>query len=328
MKRKEFFPILTLVALLIVSTALAAAPATDSAADTAYDDGWQDGDNGGTGLQGWFFQVAAQGNAGFFVGTSTNNGDGDSNGDGDIDTNGRAWGLWANSLGSAEARRFLNSPLAVGEELKIQMDNGWVNTGSRVQFQLLNSGNAMLFQVEFLGGGPSNYWVEDRSGAARDTGVGFTDEGLTIQFSLTDADSYSVTLTRLDGGGNATLTGDLIDWGSGIDVSKINLKNANAGEFSQRDLFFNDIVVSQPTAVELVSLQRHAAPQRHPPGLGDGHRAGQPGVQRLPRRVAGGRAAAPERQPHPRPGARLARRRRVHLARRDGAAGNHLLLLA
>lgn len=220
--------------------------ASDDASDSAYDDGWQASDNGGSGYNSWTFANGS--NSGFFTASSTSNGNGDGNGDGDIDTGGRAWGLFANSGETAAATRsFMTGSLDIGNRFEISMDNGFVDNGSTVGFGLQNAAGNNLVEYFFVGGN-SNYTVNADSVSG--TTPGFTDEGMTLTFTVTDADSFTLTIDELaDGiGVNHTVTGDFL---SAPDqrIAQIRMFNFNAGGGGERNLFFNSIsAVPEPSA--------------------------------------------------------------------------------
>jgi hypothetical protein len=254
----------------ITRGAWAAAPASDSASSPAYDsvaaggNGWVTGDNGGTGFGAWDLgaSIANSNNDGLFIGSSANNGNVPS---GNIDTAGRAWGLFASgSNGVANAfavgyRPFTGGVLSVGQTVTLKMDNGFIDSAGSgmVGFVLMNSdpvsGNA-LFSVlpnsntrfEFLFvGGTNVYQIARGDGAGSytmlDTGIGFTDGGLSIVFTLTGTNSYSLSIN-----GGAPLTGTL-GGTSGESLNGIAVFNYIAGHDSTHDAFFNSLAVLQPT---------------------------------------------------------------------------------
>lgn len=152
-----------------------------------------------------------------------------------------AWGLWANSGGVADAVRTFDAALGTGDTFKIDMDNGWVESGGTVGLGLRNSADENRLEVYFVAGN-TNYTVHDNSGA-RDSGVPFTDEGLHIEVTITGADSYSITIFRLEDGTSATLTGTLGGTTSTA-IDRVRLFNANAGSGTERNLFFNNIAIN------------------------------------------------------------------------------------
>lgn len=240
--------------IICVSSALASNVASDNAADTAYDDPypqWITGDNGGTGFGAWTLNTA--GNGGFFTGDSTQNGFVPSGG---INTAGRSWGMWANSdPGPAEIvayRGFTGGSLSIGQTFTIDMDSGW-NDG--VQGFVLRSGtdtssknNGARF--EFLQISGQGYSVF--GSVFTNTAVGWTDGGLRISFTLTGADTYSVTITGLVSGASQTLTGTLGGTGgAGIDSVALYDENINSG--GNFDLYFNSMaVIPEPSTLVLV----------------------------------------------------------------------------
>ena len=242
---------LTVVLALLVSGPFCnpamALLASDDASNTTYDDGLQGTDNGGSGFNSW--SLSSGGNSGFFVASSTGNGDGDGNSDGDIDNSGRAWGLFANSGDTASAvRGFTTGALDVGNRLSISMDNGFVDSGSTVGFGLQNAAGDNLVEYFFVGGN-TNYTVNALSVSG--TTPGFTDEGMKLTFTVTDSDSFSLTVDELvDGEGvNHTVTGDFFN-NADQRIAQIRFFNANAGFNGSNNLFFNSVTaIPEPSAV-------------------------------------------------------------------------------
>jgi len=247
-----FVVIIAAIAMGVVGQAEATTVAWDTASDPVYDL-WDTGDNGGTGFGAWTLS-GSFGNSGHFVGSSTINGNGDSNSDGDIDTpTERAWGLWSHPGYVADAKRPFDSSLLVGDTFRIDMDSGWVegNPGT-VGFALQNSLGENLWEYYFVGG-EATYTVND-GGGPQATGLGFTDEGMRIDFTLGAGDTYSVTVTTREGN-SETLGGSLMAAGGGSDVSGVRLFNAGAGGGSPRNLSFNSMGIdSVPDAGSTLGL--------------------------------------------------------------------------
>ena len=213
----------------------------DQASEATYADGWQSGDNGGTGMTDW--TLSTTGSAGSFTGSSTGNGNGDNNSDGDINTGGKAWGLWANSGGQSNAVRNFAINWPSGTAFSLKMDNGFINSGGTVGFGLQNTSGENLFEFYFAGGS-SNYTYDDATGAHASS-VGFTDEGLQLQVTLTSATAYQLVVTPL-GGASTTYSGNLKNPAGGQSVNRLRLFNANAGNGSGNDAFFNSPGVCFP----------------------------------------------------------------------------------
>ncbi len=241
--------------LLSLSVCLAANVAFDSAADLVYDDGWQDGDNGGFGFGPWRHTLTSTNPSenGFFVGTSTANGDGDTNADGDIDrplVNGRSWGTYTNNSQFAIANRsFMGGPLSVGQPLSLEMDNGFIRQGGfngRIGFSLLNSGNIALMNFLFEGG-DTNYKVFSDSNSG--TTPGFTDEGLSLTFTLTDPDSFRLDIDAIANGAGVdhVVTGDFSDPNTNdIGITQIQLFNLDNAAGASFDAYFNSMAIGVP----------------------------------------------------------------------------------
>jgi len=213
----------TLAAVLALSlcafgSAFAAGIANDDVDQTAYDDGWQNGDNGGSGWSaGWSLQNT--GNSGFFLADSTGNGSSPS---GDINgVNDDAWGMFATDGGLTEAFRGFSGALSVGDVFSIDLDNGLVQSGGTVGISLRNNNGDNLWEYYFQGG-DANYTINAQGGEV-DTGIGFSDDGFTLAFTLTDSDSFSLTVN-----GGTPFTGDLFANGD-QNLTNVRVFNFNAG---------------------------------------------------------------------------------------------------
>ncbi|NNE27171.1 MAG: hypothetical protein HKN09_10030, partial [Saprospiraceae bacterium] len=177
---------------------------------------------------------------GLFVGNSTSNGNGDDNSDGDINSAGVAFGFYANNGKFSEASRAFDSAMSNGDIFCIDMDNGFIDNGATVGFGLQNSSDENLIEFFFIGGDPA-YSLND-SGGVFSTGIGFSDEGFTIKFTQTAAGVVDVVIIDLGSGVSTEFPGrNLFNPGGGQEISKIRMFNANAGNGSTNDLYFNNI---------------------------------------------------------------------------------------
>jgi hypothetical protein len=238
---------------IVLATAVsvhAADLASDVSTDSAYADGWQNGDNGGTGFGAWSWSVPTNtANSGYFLGSSAGNGDGDGNLDDDINDGGNAFGIYANSGGAVAVRTFTGGGLTVGQQFTLSFDNGFVDPSTSVGFVLEDSSSNDLLDFRFTGGN-ANYTVFDNSGSV-DTGIGFTDEGLNLTFTLTGANSYSLLIAPLVGT-STNITGTLLNSG---DVEQVRIFNINAGSGSSFDMYVNDLqVIPEPSTMALTGL--------------------------------------------------------------------------
>ncbi len=223
--------------------------AADDASDAAYSAGWSG--NGGFGFGAWTFANSA--GAGQFIGSSTNNGDGDGNGDQDIDTGGSSsFGLFSEASSLSEAfRNFAFGSLSTNSTFRLSLDSGFLNgagdPGPDGSFGFgLRSGGVNRFEFFFVGG-TSFYQINDSTNS--NTSVGFTDEGLDLEFTLTSADTYSFTISPLGGGGASTVTGTLDGAaGSGIDNLRLfSFSNQTFPGNGASDGFFNSFSVEEQT---------------------------------------------------------------------------------
>jgi hypothetical protein len=234
--------------------------ASDNAADPAYSGGIAN-QNGGTGFSNWV-EVAQDGPAGSgsFIGDATQNGYIPSGGA--INTSGKSWGLYGNS-GNTEVlyRNFTGGSLSIGQSFDIGMDNGYVNSDGGVDGFVLRNGtdtssknNGQRFEFLFIGGDADYYIATNSTSPLVDTGVSYTDGGLLLDFTLTGADSYSLSITGLTSGASAIVSGVLGGTpSSGID--SVALYNQNAGSGGNYDLYFNQMaIVPEPSTVALVTV--------------------------------------------------------------------------
>lgn len=240
------FVIALCIAALSGSVACSALVASDNAGSYS---SWANGNNQGNGFGAWQLSPDPNtGSAGFFIGDSANNGTPTS---GNINTSGKAWGLYGNSGNTASAiRPFTGGALAAGQQFLIQMDNGNIQTGGTVGFGLQNSSGANRFEFYFVGGG-SGYTI-NIGGSIINTGIGFTDDGLTLVFSQQSANDWSLSVTPAGGSTSqfsSTVSGfDL----AASDISQLRLFNFNGGSVSANDAFYNNIqVVPEPTTIAL-----------------------------------------------------------------------------
>ncbi len=197
--------------------------------------------NGGSGFGTWTFIPASNNaNAGRFIGTSTNNDDGDSNMDGDIDTGGDAWGLFANGGGLSEAFRLFTTDMDVDDRFSINMDNGFIDNGATVGLALQRDDGTNLLEIFFVGGN-SFYTYNDADGVTNST-IGFTDEGINIRVDITGESggtyAHTTTITDIAGGTFHSKSGNFSATGQ---VGRLRLFNANAGSGSMKDQFFNSL---------------------------------------------------------------------------------------
>lgn len=243
--------------LLFSSGVQAATIATDNAANSVYT-AWDPGDNGGTGWTGgWSFRnqgntvlTIPNGQRGWFAGDSRGNDNiaGDTNGDFDINTPssaaGKAWGLYSNgtTLDQVYAIRPF-SALAVGNTIKWDIDNGNIATGQVVGLRLLSNAsdiNSRVFEHRFVGG-DANYTAF--GSPTQTTSIGFTREGLSVEYTLTSLTTYSLKVTRKVDGITQTLSGNNVN---GNPIVALAFKNQFAGSGANSDAFLNNISIMSP----------------------------------------------------------------------------------
>lgn len=247
------FVFLVVFCFATTEQALAILVAQDDASQAAYDapNNWSVGDNGGSGFDPWSVigNGAGSGSGGGFIANQQGSHPGVSIGTG---ANNEAFGIFGNSGGVGQAVRPFSSPLTLIQTFSLEMDNQGIDIGGTVGFGLRNASGDNLFEFFFVGG-QSTYTV-NRNGGSFSTSIGFQTEGLSLSFSLTDADSFSFDIDRLNNGAGVdeTVTGDLLVQ-SDQQIAQLRLFNANGGA----DVFFNNLVISavpEPSAFLFVGL--------------------------------------------------------------------------
>ena len=219
---------------------------TDNASGPAYTGGNFNGISSGSGLGAWALSPATNSpSANWFIGTSTNNGNGSSGG---IDSAGNvSWGSFANNGATATAVRvFLGGNLTAGQTFAIDMDNGYIESGDSVGFDLQNSSGQTLVEISYVGfNAAGSYGSVDATGA-HSLGVPYTADGLHVEITLASNAAYSVSLTPA-GGSEVQTNGTLISPSGGQGISQIRLFNNNAAASNTGaswNAYWNNITVT------------------------------------------------------------------------------------
>jgi len=191
---------------------------------------------------------------------STSGGTGGSSGTftGASDLGDPSWGFFASSGESSQALYdFVGGALIVGQTISFQIDNGNIQSGGTVGIGLQNSGLGNNRFEFFFVGNDTNYTYLD-NGGSQDSGIGFTSSGLTLDFTLTGADTYSIDVTPL-GSSTSSWTGTLGGTpGSGVD--RLRFFNFNAGSGSASDFYANNIsIIPEPSSLMMLGLAGMAA---------------------------------------------------------------------
>jgi hypothetical protein len=235
------------------STASAAVLGMDNAADPAYSGGWNSGSNGGFGLGAWTLNPSPNTTqAGFFIGDSTDNGGGGSGNPGSslgINSSGKAFGLYANSGQTAEAIRLFGGTIATGETLSFEMDNGYINNPGSDGITL-RAGATNRFEFYF-NGGDSDYTINDGTGT-HNSGIGYTDGGLSLAYTVTGPNSYSLAVTPANGGSTSTYTGTLMGSPGSDDIDTFRAFDFNSSNGTPGNFYINNIVVPEPMNAALI----------------------------------------------------------------------------
>ncbi|NNC82399.1 MAG: T9SS type A sorting domain-containing protein [Flavobacteriales bacterium] len=215
-----------------------------------YENDWQRGDGNNGFFGNWELNVTSgdENENGHFIGDSTTNGDGDNTGDGDLGNN--VISVYANNGNTASAVLPFTQSMSTGSSFSIQMDNGGIDPGGTVGFGLQNASDENLWEFYFLGGDAS--YTVNASGGPSATTLPYTDEGLSVDISMTGPNTFDVTVTLFDGGATWTGSSTLINPPGGQIPSQLRVFNYNAGAGTPNDTYFNYITLCHgPGTIDL-----------------------------------------------------------------------------
>ena len=249
--------ILSLVGAFVAGSALASNLASDNAGNAVYSGGWLNGMNGGSGFGNWAQQVDA-GAGYFYVNSDTANPVTVAPG---IDTSGVSWGLSASTPTSASAfamRPFTGGSLSIGQTFEISLQNGYVDGGS-VGIDL-RSGTSMSdyntgerLSLYYSGGWHIYDNNTNPSLLSYDTG------GFKVDFTLTSANAYSLTMTNLDPNAAAdnrsiTVAGTLAGT-SDAGIDSVTLYSQQNTTDAYHNMYFNSMaIIPEPASDALVCV--------------------------------------------------------------------------
>jgi hypothetical protein len=232
--------------------------ADDDAAQDAYSSGWPEGKASG-GFGAWTHKnLQGSGGdtySGFYMATKANNPE--LKGAAIRD---KAFGLFANGTGfeAATAYRALEKPLAVGDSFSFIFQNGEIvkkfstdeeGSGSGIGLALRNGNQAgstddynkdARFEIGFYKG-KSTYQIIDGE-SSQDSGVSFTDGGVSVTVTLVTADTYDLEITTLADKKTTKLPGRKLGGTAGASLDSFCIFNRN-GEKS--DAYFNGFQISR-----------------------------------------------------------------------------------
>jgi autotransporter-associated beta strand protein len=205
--------------------------------------GWGTGNN-------WVFTYNSSGcdsYNGVFIGSATASGQSPG-----INNSGQAFGLYANTYNSAEAKRSFGS-LSIGQNISFDMQIPVTLTGndgsghnSQALFALRNSANEGNPRLEiWVLAGASYVTISDGTGDESAT-VPYNVNGYHCVFKLTGNNTYNLTVTLLDGsGGPYAFTGRSLKGTPNDPVNQVRawLKNYDSTQGSNdRNFYVNNIV--------------------------------------------------------------------------------------
>jgi len=256
---KEKFLITVGCAVFVCSAAPLFAESTniaeDDAAQSAYGGSWENGKSGGTGFGNWTQATEGSGenrHAGFFIASTSNNSD--LNG---IAKEDKAFGLFANGTAfeQAVAYRALDKPLAVGDSFSFMLETSAFekkfdkdDTSGGAIGLTLRSGNANSLVTDYNSGalfelghyqGKTTYQIFDGSDKP-DSGVAFTDQGISVTVTLTGADTYDLEIQTMKDKNVTKLPGRKFSSSGSIESLAVFNRNSE-----KHDAYFNQFQVSR-----------------------------------------------------------------------------------
>ena len=232
--------------------------AEDDASQAAYGGKWDNSKHGGSGFTNW--SLTAEGNdnerhSGLFIADTKNNAD--LNG---ITKADKAFGLFANGPGfeQAVAYREFEKPLKPGDSFSFMMDNGpfekkfdkddptpgsvgMVLRTSNANSSVADYNKDAVFEFGYYSG-KDNYQIYDGSGAEKaDSGVAFTDSGVSVTVTVTGPDTYDLEIQTLSDKKLTKLPGRKFSASGSIQSFAVFDRN---GE--KNDAYFNQFQIARP----------------------------------------------------------------------------------
>ncbi|MCX6896712.1 MAG: Ig-like domain-containing protein [Verrucomicrobia bacterium] len=237
--------------------------AQDDAANAAYAGGWGTGTNGGSGFGPWVLAdnnlPASNAYSGFFIGDS---------GVGSVNVSNKSFGLYANGTGynDAVAYRSFSSALATNQVLTFKFKHGGIDNDGVAGFSLRSGANFSQtndidtlvansrFSFFFIGG-YIHYSIYDFN-FSFDSGIPWTDGGLTIEFAVRTADTYRLVVKNADGTVTLATFDGLPLLGSGP-IDSIACYNLDSGATDYHNVYFNQFKIQSTSLVppEILNVQ-------------------------------------------------------------------------
>jgi hypothetical protein len=260
MKRKLLAALITVSLVHLTSHAESTVIAEDDASQSAYGgEQWDNSKNGGSGFGAWSLTTEGNDNdrhSGFYIAQTKNNPD--LNG---IMKNDKAFGLFANGSGFEQAvgYRPFDKALKPGDSFSFMMENGTfekkfdkddptpgsigvVLRTSNANSSVADYNKDAVFEFGYYNG-KDNYQIYDGSGADKvDSGVAFTDAGVSVTVTITGADTYDLEIQTLKDKNVTKLPGRKFSKGGSIQSFAIFDRN---GE--KYDAYFNQFQVARET---------------------------------------------------------------------------------
>lgn len=253
MKISKFPLVVALFGAAVANAKEPSVAAKDDSSQGAYSSGWNES-SGGSGFGPWKFQESHGANdsfAGHFLAESGTNPEMTA-----VASSNKAFGLYANGgeFETAAAFRSFSTVLAAGDSFSFQMVNPAIeqkgatdNPGAGAIGLTLRNGSAADAPDDYNKGsrfeiinlkGQGNYQVYDGD-TGHDTGIAFSDKGISVTVTLTSADTYDLEITTLSDKKTTKLTGRRFGGSGSIESFCIFDRN---GE--KADGFFNHFQVT------------------------------------------------------------------------------------
>jgi len=253
-----------LLPLLLIASAIFASSASarevlaeDDASQSIYNEGWRSV-NAGSGFAAWTFKNEAPGeeqsHSGFFIASIDDNPDLTG-----AQIQKKAFGLFANGTAfeKAAAFRSFNQPLQAGDTFSFLFEHSAIvkkfetdDAGTGSIGLTLRAGNDSSSADSYNTGARfefgfyeslANYFVYDGE-ENHDTGVAWTDGGISVTVTLTSPDTYDLEIVTLEDKQTHSLKGRKLGGGAGERIESLCVFDRD-GE--KADAFFNGFQVTR-----------------------------------------------------------------------------------
>jgi hypothetical protein len=219
---------------------------------------WRNGANGGVGFGSWYLGTWGSG-AGHFLGSAANNGFAPS-GSG-IDMIGpfgnHSFGLYSGSGGAVAGREFTGGALVQNQIFRLSVDNGWIDGFFGWHLETANGGADSTSLFHWHRGSSGNYLYSSGGNDDVDSGIPWTDNGLSFNFLYQGSTNYALTVYTFNSSGSIAATNTFSGYLKANESIGQFRAYTGAGNGQQYDLFINGMEIAampEPSTVTLIGI--------------------------------------------------------------------------